>query len=54
MFYDRDALDVARELIGCHLAHAGVVLRIMEVEARVGALRLAFDEAASSCDVRDG
>lgn len=32
-FYDRDALDVARDLIGCHIAHAGVRLRITEVEA---------------------
>ena len=32
-FFDRDALLVARELIGCELAHAGVRLRITEVEA---------------------
>lgn len=32
-FYDRDALDVARDLIGCRIAHAGVLVRITEVEA---------------------
>jgi DNA-3-methyladenine glycosylase len=33
LFYDRDALDVARDLVGCEVAHAGVRLRITEVEA---------------------
>lgn len=32
-FYDRDALEVARDLIGCFVSHAGVTLRITEVEA---------------------
>lgn len=32
-FYDRDALDVARDLVGAEVAHAGVRLRITEVEA---------------------
>ena len=32
-FYARDALDVARELLGQHIHGAGVVLRITEVEA---------------------
>lgn len=32
-FYDRDALDVARDLVGCTIAHAGVRVRITEVEA---------------------
>ncbi len=32
-FYDRDALDVARDLVGAEIAHAGVRLRITEVEA---------------------
>lgn len=32
-FYERDALDVARDLIGCHIARAGVCVRITEVEA---------------------
>jgi DNA-3-methyladenine glycosylase len=32
-FYDRDALDVARDLVGAQIAHAGVRLRITEVEA---------------------
>lgn len=32
-FYARDALDVAYELIGATVSHAGVTLRITEVEA---------------------
>ncbi len=32
-FYDRDALEVACDLIGCFVTHAGVTLRITEVEA---------------------
>jgi DNA-3-methyladenine glycosylase len=32
-FYERDALVVAEELLGQHIHHAGVVLRITEVEA---------------------
>jgi DNA-3-methyladenine glycosylase len=32
-FYARDALVVAEELLGQHIQHAGVVLRITEVEA---------------------
>ena len=33
MFYARDALEVARELLGCHLRRGAVTLRITEVEA---------------------
>lgn len=32
-FYDRDALDVARDLLGCHLQRNEVVLKVTEVEA---------------------
>lgn len=32
-FYDRDALDVAHDILGCEVVHAGVRLRITEVEA---------------------
>ena len=32
-FYDRDALEVAADLIGCHIIHGEVQLRITEVEA---------------------
>jgi len=32
-FYERDALVVARELLGQHIHHGSVVLRITEVEA---------------------
>jgi DNA-3-methyladenine glycosylase len=32
-FYERDALVVAEELLGQHIHHSGVVLRITEVEA---------------------
>lgn len=32
-FYDRDALEVASDLIGCFVTHGGVTLRITEVEA---------------------
>lgn len=32
-FYERDALDVATDLLGCEVAANGVVLRITEVEA---------------------
>jgi DNA-3-methyladenine glycosylase len=32
-FYDRDALDVARDLIGCTITRDDVTLRITEVEA---------------------
>lgn len=32
-FYERDALDVAVDLVGCLVTHAGVTLRITEVEA---------------------
>jgi len=32
-FYERDALVVAEELLGQHIHHGGVVLRITEVEA---------------------
>lgn len=33
VFYARDALLVARDLLGCHLRHGAVELRITEVEA---------------------
>jgi DNA-3-methyladenine glycosylase len=32
-FFDRDALSVARDLVGVHLRHGPVTLRITEVEA---------------------
>lgn len=32
-FFERDALDVAEDLVGCELAHAGVRVRLTEVEA---------------------
>jgi DNA-3-methyladenine glycosylase len=32
-FYARDALEVARAVIGAHIRHAGVVLRVTEAEA---------------------
>jgi len=32
-FYDRDALDVARDLVGVHLHYGPVTLRVTEVEA---------------------
>jgi DNA-3-methyladenine glycosylase len=32
-FYDRDALEVARDLLGCEVRHGDVRLRITEVEA---------------------
>ncbi|OFE17434.1 3-methyladenine DNA glycosylase [Humibacillus sp. DSM 29435] len=35
-FFARPVLDVARELLGCELAHAGVTLRITETEAYAG------------------
>ena len=41
-FYDRDTLEVARDLLGCHLIHrvAGeeLVVRITETEAYIGAV----------------
>ena len=35
-FFGRPVLDVARELLGCELTHAGVTLRITETEAYAG------------------
>ena len=35
-FFARPVLDVARELLGCELAHAGVTVRITETEAYSG------------------
>jgi len=32
-FYDRPVVDVAREMVGCHLVHEGVAGRIVETEA---------------------
>jgi len=32
-FYDRPVVDVARELVGCHVRHEGVSGRIVETEA---------------------
>lgn len=36
-FFDRPVLDVARELLGCTVSHAGVTVRLTEVEAYDGA-----------------
>ncbi len=35
-FFDRPVLEVAPELLGCHVTHAGVTLRLTEVEAYDG------------------
>ncbi|HEY8618626.1 MAG TPA: DNA-3-methyladenine glycosylase [Dermatophilaceae bacterium] len=35
-FFARPVLDVAPELLGCHISHAGVTLRLTEVEAYDG------------------
>ncbi len=35
-FYDRDVLVVARELLGATISHAGVTVRLTEVEAYAG------------------
>jgi DNA-3-methyladenine glycosylase len=35
-FFARDVLDVARDLLGCRLTHAGVTVRLTEVEAYAG------------------
>ena len=35
-FYDRPVLDVARDLLGAHLVHDGVTVRLTEVEAYAG------------------
>src|SRR6185436_12620194 len=35
-FFDRPVLEVARELLGCHVSHAGVTIRLTEVEAYDG------------------
>jgi DNA-3-methyladenine glycosylase len=35
-FYDRPVLDVARDLLGCVVRHAGVAVRLTEVEAYAG------------------
>lgn len=37
-FYSRSVLDVAPDLLGCHLEHAGVTVRITETEAYAGEL----------------
>jgi DNA-3-methyladenine glycosylase len=37
-FFARDVLDVARDLLGCRLTHAGVTVRLTEVEAYAGAV----------------
>ena len=36
-FFARDVLVVARELLGCSVTHAGVTVRLTEVEAYAGA-----------------
>jgi DNA-3-methyladenine glycosylase len=41
-FFDRPVQEVARDLLGCLVAHAGVTVRLTEVEAYDGA-----DDAAS-------
>ncbi len=35
-FFARDVLDVARDLLGCRVTHAGVTVRLTEVEAYAG------------------
>ena len=35
-FYERDVHDVARRLLGARVAHAGVTVRLTEVEAYAG------------------
>lgn len=35
-FFARPVLDVAPELLGCHISHAGVTVRLTEVEAYAG------------------
>ena len=35
-FYDRDPGEVARDLLGCTVSHAGVTVRLTEVEAYAG------------------
>lgn len=35
-FYDRDAIEVARDLVGQHVCHGDVAIRITEVEAYLG------------------
>lgn len=35
-FFARPALEVAPDLLGCHVSHAGVTLRLTEVEAYAG------------------
>ena len=35
-FFERPVLEVAPELLGCHLSHAGVTVRLTEVEAYDG------------------
>jgi DNA-3-methyladenine glycosylase len=37
-FFARDVLDVARDLLGCRVTHAGVTVRLTEVEAYAGAV----------------
>jgi len=49
-FYARDALDVARDLLGQHIHCAGVVLRITEVEA----YRYPNDSANHCCRAEAG
>lgn len=36
-FFDRPVLEVARDLLGCVVSHAGVAVRLVEVEAYDGA-----------------
>ena len=35
-FFDRPVLEVAPDLLGCHVSHAGVTVRLTEVEAYDG------------------
>ena len=35
-FFARPVLDVAPELVGCHISHGGVTVRLTEVEAYDG------------------
>ena len=39
-FFARDVLDVARDLLGCRVTHAGVTVRLTEVFRQAGTSRI--------------